>query len=238
MSKEKRLVILNDVHAGSKFAAVPERWKLRDYGYAPSTEANQWIYERYEGWVEEFKKPDILILAGDMVDGHAHINYGTEVWGDGYEQYKLACYLVSKLEAKEIYVIFGSKYHVQLMGTPVEQFMAQALKAKGMGWRLRRELGGSIVSVAHHIGVSMTTWQYRTTALARELVLDRLQNEDKTANLLVRGHAHYFVYAGFSHQLGIINPGFQGQTPFGAMKCPEIIPKIGLLRVGFNLILR
>ncbi len=230
--KNKALVVINDLHSGSKYGPIPPRWRQSDRSLAPGTEANHWIYEKFESSAEEFKKPDILVCNGDITDGHQHINYGREVWAtDAIDQIKLGEYLISLYQPKELYIVYGSPYHVQYQGLQVERFIARSLKAKGAGWRLRRELGGTTCSIAHHITVSSTSWQYRLTPLGIQMVLDRLQNEDKSANLICRAHAHYYGFCGFAHQLAIIVPGYQGQTPYGAMKQPEVRPKIGMVAI-------
>lgn len=230
--REKRLVVINDLHAGSRYGPIPPGWKMSDGSLAPAKDANHWLYEQYEGWMEEFRKPDILLVNGDATDGHAHIDYGREVWAtDGIDQVKLAEYLISLWQPKELYIVYGSKYHVQYQGLLVERFIARDLKAKGCGWRLNRELGGIICSAAHKITVSKTSWQYRTTPLAIQMVLNRLQKKEKSAQLIIRSHAHYFCYAGFSDQLAMVTPGFQAQTPFQAYNQPEIESKIGMVSI-------
>jgi len=230
--KSKRLVVINDLHAGSKYGPIPPGWKQSDGAKAPGVEANHWLFEKFESAADEFKKPDILVVNGDITDGHQHINYGREVWAtDAIDQVKLGEHLIGLYNAKEIYVVYGSPYHVQYQGLQVERFIARSLKAKGVGWRLRRDLGGVTCSFAHHITVSSTSWQYRTTPLAVQMVLDKLHNEQNSANLICRGHAHYFCFAGFDNQLAIVVPGYQGQTPYGAMKQPEIRPKIGMVAI-------
>ena len=230
--KTKSLVVINDLHAGSKYAAIPEGWKMKDGLIAPTCEANHWLYECYIDWAKEFKKPDILVVNGDAVDGHQHLNYGAEVWStDGYDQYLLAKHLIELYDAKELYVVFGTPYHVAWAGTPVEQFIAESLHAKGCGWSVVQEWLGRKCVFSHHISVSASNWQYRTTPLARELVMDRLEWGTESAQLAVYSHAHYFCAVQFSDSLAIISPGFQGQTPYMARKMPRVRSKIGMIAI-------
>ena len=232
MAKELRLVQINDLHAGSRHAAIPPDWKMNDGATAPATEANHWIYEKLEACAEEFGKPDILIVDGDLVDGDDHLNYAREVWAtDPIDQINLGKHFIEMWNAKEVYVIYGSKYHVQLKGLPIEQVIAREVKAKAAGWRLVKDFAGVSTSISHKITFSKSSWQYRTTPLAIQMVLNRLQNGVNSADLILRGHAHYFCFAGFSDQLAMVVPGFQGQTPFMAQNFPELIPKIGMVSI-------
>mgnify|MGYP001604794637 FL=1 len=228
----KRLVVVSDIHPCSKFGPVPPDWKMTDGSPAHSTETTNEIYEFYLKCVENFGKPDILVCNGDLVDGIQHLNAGREIWSsEAHEQIALATHLLKMWRPKETYVTYGTRYHVESGGVMVERIIAQKLGAKLVGWQIPLKVEGCRCRFSHEISVSTSSWQYRTTSLSRELVLDRLQYGDESSNLLVFSHAHYFAYAGYSQQLGIINPGFQGQTPYGARKTPSITPKMGVVSI-------
>ncbi len=72
---------------------------------------------------------------------------------------------------------------------------------------------------------SVPTIQGNTTPLAREQVLAILN--DNPAHIVLRGHAHYFVYCGFTEHFGAVVPGFQTKTPFQGRISP-----LGEYRVG------
>ena len=230
----KRLVVISDLHTGSKFGPAPEDWKFNDGTIAPIREAQKFLYGKYLECVEEFGKPDILVVNGDVTDGIQHLSQGRETWTtEGLEQVRLGEHLVNLWNCKEIYFTKGSNYHVDFQGLPVEQVVAQRTKAKLFGQYIDLTVEGSRCNFSHEIPVSMTSWQYRTTPLAVQLVLDRLQNADASSNLIVRSHAHYFAFVGFSDQLGIVTPGFQGQTPYVAKKFPTMKPKCGVVSIEF-----
>ena len=228
-----RIAVVNDLHVGSKYAIVPDNWKMIDgESTAPQNAGARYLWQKYQEYIEEFKKPDILVVNGDAVDAQQHLSHKREVWAtDPLDQIALAEHLINMWEAKEIYVVYGTGFHVELEGLMLERILAKRISARGVGWKLRQTFNTAICSFAHHVPVSKVSWQYRTTPLAQQLVLDKLENEDQPANLLVRSHAHYFAYAGFSNQLAVITPGFQGQTPYGAKVSPEIKPKIGIVCV-------
>ena len=231
---ELRAVVISDMHGGSRFGPMPVDWKWADGTLAGASKPQEWLFDKYVDCVKEFHKPDILFVDGDAVDGHQHLNYATEVMNsDGFEQVRIAEFLIKLWKPKQIYIIYGSPYHVRFAGIMVERFIARHLRAKAAGWAYRGDINQVKTSIAHEITVSTTTWQYRTTPVAQQLVLNRLQKAEKSANLIIRAHAHYFTFAGFSDQLGVINPGWQGQTPYGAKKVPELIPKIGMF--WFNI---
>ena len=228
----KRLVVVSDIHPCSKFGPVPPDWKMTDGSPAHTTKTTQEIFTFYEKCIDNFGKPDVLICNGDLVDGIQHLNAGREVWStDTNEQIRLSTHLLNLWGAKEKYVTYGSRYHVESGGMMVERVIAQKIGAKLVGWQIPLTIEGQKCRFSHEISVSTSSWQYRTTSISRELVLDRLQRGDKSMNLLVFSHAHYFTFVGFSQQLGIINPGFQGQTPYGARKTPSTVPKMGVVSI-------
>jgi hypothetical protein len=226
------LVIFNDLHSGSSLSACPDNWRLLNGAtYRPND-----VQLKLDGYlrdcVREFHRPKWLLVDGDAMDGTGRIDSARDIaFTNPSDQLRLARHYIELWDAENILIAYGSRYHSDREGVRMERLLAEQVHAKDYGMVLRPTLNGVRCSFAHEIGVSSSGWQHQTTAPSIQLILNRLQREEQSANLLVRAHRHKPGFVGYSNQLAIIGACFQAQTPFMAQKMPEAIPKIGVIEV-------
>ena len=93
-----------------------------------------------------------------------------------------------------------------------------------------------VFNFAHHISSSISGWNYRSTAIAKEMMLGQLNASHKYPfDVLVRSHIHYFWSVESAGKLGVITPAWQLQTPFMLRKgTMGTIPDIGAVRFVVN----
>lgn len=249
-----KIVAVSDMHVGSLVG-------LADPAETPTKDAAAPVREAlFECWKEsaagEWHAPDALIVNGDAIDGPNRKNGGCGTWtNDFLEQCEHAADLIRMWDAKRIYVIRGSGYHVSPAnsGLQVEEYMARRLNAEEYpgqdrvkpghrdrsGWSWYLHFDGVTFHASHKIAVSRV-FHYQSTPTARQMLQAKLNDamrhlgpEMKT-RVVLRGHAHYFNHVEYSGSDGYVLPCWKGQDEFGLSNGPlDISPDIGF--VGFKV---
>ena len=186
-----KVVAIADLHVGS-------HWGLADPSVTGAFTKGKQIQERlFEKWKKstqgEWSNPDVLVLDGDIVDGQGQKDGGSLQWTTNIEDQINHCVdLVRMWNARKIYVIWGSKYHVGIgrdTGMCAEELLAQKLggeeypnqehlpeeyrQRSGIHWFLTFE--GTTVHFSHHVGFSRV-FHYMSTPVAREMMNARLND--------------------------------------------------------------
>lgn len=231
----KEILLLSDLHVGSLWGLWPPDYEVQD------PRSGEWIRfvqnrtqeKLWKHWLSMLKavNPEIIIFNGDLVDGQQRRANGREVVTSRIEWQAEALLQVIDTLPRDIpwYFTAGTDYHEMPDGQPVEQWIAGKLGAE-FGDDLLIDECGIRLHVGHPIPVSSSSWQYRTTPLARDLLLLALNSAEERygkVDVAVRSHAHYFCQAGFSSQLGVITPCWQTRTPYAVKKDLISPPDIG-----------
>jgi hypothetical protein len=91
------------------------------------------------------------------------------------------------------------------------------------------------VYAQHKISVSKSTWQYRSTPIGRALVLAALnESEFGHYDIVLKSHAHYYTYVGFSNSIGMTLPCWKAYDPFGDTNIEFNNPALGYVRFDFE----
>lgn len=237
----KRVLVVSDIHVGHKFAVSPLSFELSDGGVYQANRVQKALYQAWNEVATEWKNPDILVVNGEPIDGAQPKNLGVEVWTTDYlEQIKASIELIRMFNAKKIYVTRGSNYHVTVGGVSVEEIFGQMVGAERVDGRhvfpeLFLDVDGTSFQFAHHIASSASGWQYKSTPIAKELMLLKLvENRKYPADIIVRSHVHYYWAVQTASHLGLITPAWQLQTWFMMQKSTaSTVPDIGAVR--FNV---
>jgi hypothetical protein len=97
------------------------------------------------------------------------------------------------------------------------------------------DINGKRIYAQHKISVSKSSWQYRATPLGRALVLAALNEKEMGHyDIVLKSHAHYFCYVGFSNSLGMILPAWKAYDSFGDTNIEFANPALGYVRYDFN----
>ena len=221
----KSIVFLSDFQVGHDLAILPPKVELQSAAPAsPSivyaNDVQKALYRAYMQLVKAWGRPDILVLNGEPIDGQQSKNMGVEVvTANLHDQLNIAKDLIELWNAKSIYLTRGTDYHSTLKGIPLEEVFgemvgAEFIKGHYAPHELQLEEEGVRFNIAHHIGGSR--WMhYRHTPISRELAQHLINvaiHRKWEADVLIRSHAHYYVYAGNKHMLGIVTPAWQTQT--------------------------
>ncbi len=244
MAKAKRGVLISDLHVGSRVG-------LSHPDYGPSKGGCQHIRDLlWKHWKEcsggAWHKPDFLVVNGEATDGQGRRSGGSEQWTtDIQEQVTCAVELVKMWDAKKVYVIRGSGYHVEVgqTGMCADELFAKEIGATKAGQRscsamdMTSTVGGVTFHFAHIVGFSQN-FAYRGTPLNVELLHAALHGEiddngtKRKVQILVRGHAHYYWHSESATSHAFILPCWQGKTMFmRRRKSLAVNPHIGFVGV-------
>jgi predicted phosphodiesterase len=182
-----------------------------------------------------------VVIVGDVVDGKQFKSHGSELCLPLIVDQEEAseAILTPLLSATKcpVYFVKGTFYHDDEAGRSVDN-VAKALKGtiyEGLGSGtyaksvLDLNVDGVICDFSH--GISVSGGLYRAVAIDREGLWSKLASkEDETpeADVIVRGHAHYFIHTEHTSTHSLILPAWQLQTDFMRKNSRyRMIPDIG-----------
>jgi hypothetical protein len=140
--------------------------------------------------------------------------------------------VIDTLPKVPFYFTQGTDYH-EIEDMPAEQYIAARYGAE-FGDDLLIDECGIRIHAQHFIPVSQSSWQYRSTPVARDellLAVNNAQEKYGEVDLAIRSHAHYFVSVSFRSQFGLISPCWQTRTPYAVKKGILSPPDIGWVMV-------
>lgn len=223
-SVPKRVVVISDLHSGHFVGLTPPEYdghfgaKTRKYHFQSARRA---YWDFYAAELDALQPIDVLMVNADCIDGKGARSGGTEqLTTDREEQVQMAADAIKYAKAKEIYMTFGTGYHVGDEEDWEDQ-VASLVGARKIGSHIWVNVNGLIFDLKHHISGSQTPTG-RQTPLARERLWNILWSEwDEypRSDILIRSHVHYHVYTGGYHWLAMTTPALQGYgTKFGARR--------------------
>ena len=241
----KSAVIVSDIHDGDDHAVCTESpEKIDGENYVPN-KIQQTLLETWkEAWKDLIqKKPNIIVVNGEPVNGANRRNLGAGVWStnlvDQIRDFKKLMKFAPK--SNKLLFIRGSGYHVTVDGaTPIEEIVAEELKADryrafgGSGFtddEATIEMHGKYFNFTHHVGFAQWA-QYKPTSLAKEMVkLHFDQGKREHTDVTIRSHVHYYVEIRFPNTLGFTTPAWKLPDSFMYRRGIPAIPDIGLMEV-------
>jgi predicted phosphodiesterase len=194
--KTGRITIVSDLHAGSRFAPVPPRYRLMGAdGVDAAHKVQDHLYKCWEHFVETVPPGEELLLNGDLFDGEDYKDRAQGVvTASLHQQSRIAEDMLLPLCEKHdrVRIIRGTPYHEHV---EVIEALAKSLGAEQHSpgkfsseiWEW--EFGGLRFQATHHISM----WLYQAGAADKEagLYLAAVaQGKAKMADILIRSHVH------------------------------------------------
>jgi len=243
MNALKRVVIISDLHCGHNVGLTPSPWQYREVK-DDITKRNKFAAVQEEMWkwylkeirlCNKYKKPDLLIVNGDCIDGSGKINAGTElITTDRHQQCEMAIDCINRWDAKEIIMIYGTPFHAG-KEEDWESIIAKKVGAK-IGSHEWISVNNTTFDVKHKVGSSGVP-HGRFTAIAKAALWSKLWSEvglTPKADIIIRSHAHFYSEMRDRDTIGIITPALQGMgSKFGARQCEGLVD-IGLVIIDLN----
>lgn len=235
---DRRVVVVSDLHCGHIAGLTPpqfqegtrepeDKWDevTRLHNKADTVVKETW--EHYTRLAAELQPIDVLLVAGDCVDGTGDKTGGAELLeADPEVQQSMAAACLKVMRAKKIVIVYGTAYHVGHKGYDYENGVARRVKAEKIGAHDWPEINGLVFDLKHKIGRSSIP-HGRATPMKRAALWNALWADEDLqprARVVLRGHVHYFDYEGNSTHLGIILPALQAMgTRYGARECEGIV---------------
>jgi hypothetical protein len=239
----RRILCVSDIHPGSIFGMLPP-----DFVASTGMPVHQAVWQRYlwECWLDMIawatKAPlDAIVVVGDVVEGKQFKGHCSElclplVLDQEEASQAILGPLIAKAKCKT-YFVKGTFYHDDELGRSVDN-VAKGLKATvydGLGTGkyakevLDLDVDGVVLDFSH--GISVSGGLYRAVSIDREALWSALAgkaDQVPKADVIIRGHAHYFVHVEHSSKHGLILPAWQLQTSFMRKNSRyRMIPDIG-----------
>lgn len=237
----RSVLVVSDIHVGHRLGL----WhpSLKDpLGETTSMNAGQrWLYECWRELyrIAKERKPAVLVVNGDLLDGEGRASMGTEQATTlTVAQQKGAIKLLEPFAdiVDEVFVLVGTPYHDGVNGSNVEA-VASALgavpRANNKDWHshehLDLDVDGVIINFNHEIAVASSF--YRATPYYREAMfaaMAELSGAYPHAKCIVRSHAHSWIHVEnvSTHVVG--TPCWELQTFYMTRKSPyRMVPDIG-----------
>ena len=222
MKGRKRIVAVSDLHCGSVVGLTPPgQWHKKEAVRSVQRELWGW----YDREIRALGKVDAVLVLGDAIDGKGQRQGGIEQYTtDMIEQAEIAAQCLGIINTKQFVMCAGTPYHTG-QEEDFETLIAKELHATfgGHEWA---EAYGVVFDLKHKIGSSAVP-HGRHTAMARERLWNQLwalRDGAPKADILLRGHVHYFNYCGGPTWLGMTLPALQGLgSRYGVRQCSGIV---------------
>lgn len=233
-SRLKRIVAISDLHSGHVAGLTPPGYRSpAAHKTARAIQAELWSY--YSRTLDALQPIHALLVLGDCIDGKGDRSGGTEqITSDLQEQCDMAAFAIKAAKAKSVVMVHGTPYHVGPEGEDYERIIAREVGAT-IGGHEWAECYGVVFDLKHKVGSSSTD-HGRHTAIAREKTWNELwalRNGAPRADIILRGHVHYFRHCGGPGWLAMTMPALQGfGSKYGTRQCSGIVD-VGL--VSFDL---
>jgi hypothetical protein len=235
----KKLLIVGDMHIGKRVSLMPDEVYIDQAERKMVIESNKIqkaIFSKWEEMVDDVGRVDAVINLGDTCDGTNRKSGGTGLWTTDISlQMQVACDLLGQIKTNKHIGVQGSYYHVG-DNLSSDRHVTDNLSGT-FGDELAVVVGDKRIHVSHDVGVSSSAYMYRTTPIAQQMMLGKLADEYKGFNLILRGHAHYFVHVEFHHSHGVICPCWSSRDEFVARRSLAYMPHMGyiVLNIGDSI---
>ena len=235
----KKILIIGDMHVGSNVALMPEevltdKTERENCQLIQASPVQKVILKKWHEMVDTEGKVDALVVNGDIVDGYNRKSNGIGCWTTDMEvQMRTAKKLIQEIHYKKLYGTQGSLYHTN-DNISVDKLVIESLNGS-FSHDMALKADNIRMHFAHKIGVSSSTWQYRTTPIAKEMVMNELNQLDfEKFHIIARNHAHYYCAVQFGKSLGLICPCWKGRDEFVKLLGLTYNPSIGYVVLEIN----
>lgn len=226
----KRILCLSDTHPGSIDGMLPPDFRSSAGFTVKQNPGQAYLWECWLDMIEwaTAKPLDGIVIVGDVVEGKQPKGRGGELCLSLMKDQENASKIILKTlldaaKCPKVYFVKGTFYHDDEMGRSVDN-IAEALKASeyeglGVGTYAKEvldlDVDGVVFDFSH--GISVSGGLYRAVAIDREALWSALAGKDgkaPKADVIVRGHAHYFVHVEHKSKHAMILPAWQLQTSY------------------------
>lgn len=242
--KRVRVLIINDLHDGSIHAICSEKPIAEGKKYVPNA-SQVTLLKGWKECIKMFKDdpPDVIVINGEPVEGNNKKGFSKELWSqelvDQVRDFKKLFDMIPQKYEKDgkifyslpkdsgvdgkitksltkIYLTRGSAYHVDIEGTPIEEFVGDYIHAETYNnlkanYHVQLRINGKLLSFAHETGYSKN-YPARGNKLAQEWTThaaSAMSEKDKW-DYSIRAHIHQINIRSFGTKwTGITCPAWK-----------------------------
>lgn len=234
--KNKRMVVVSDLHSGHEYGLCPPGTHRRD----KSSKTGRFecaLWDFYTKAIDALKPIDILLVNGDAIDGKGESSGGVELLTtDRLDQAQIAADAIAYAEAKTIRLMYGTRRHVgqdeDYEKVIVDKLKGSDVKIGGHGFF---SVNGRKVDVKHKVGSSSVP-HGRMTPLAKAALWNKIwaaEGRQPKGEIFIRSHIHYYAYCGGFGWVAISTPALTYNSHFGVRVCEGLVD-VGLLAFDFD----
>jgi len=217
----KKIVIVSDTHCGSVYGLTPPSQFTTHH---KKIQLESW--KAYQQMTQAWANPDILVINGDAIEGSQSKQGSAElITPDRNVQAQMAVECAKEWKPKQIFMTYGTAYHVGEKAEDFEFTIANTLNEKiptVIEGRLFLEIEGMTFDVRHKVGTSGIP-HGRATALLKEMMWDLIEEakgNGPKVDIIIRSHAHYHIWVEDPEKTMIITPGLQlKRGRYGTREC-------------------
>lgn len=221
----KRIVVISDLHCGHRTGLTPPKFVSERPGERKFQAVREVCWDAFSQGIKKVSPFDILIVNGDVIDGHGEKSGGAELaFADINDQKDMAIKVVKFCQkigqCEETMFTYGTAYHAG------QKFDYERDIAMAVGATIESHIFGScqgvVFDIKHHTNSSSVP-HGRCTPIDRAGLWNDLwylkNNEQPLASVIVRSHTHYLKVTMDTRRTSVITPALQGYgTKYGARR--------------------
>lgn len=245
----KKLCIISDLHCGHKVGLTPPKYQeplhQRNKHLANLARYQRRYWNFYTNAIDKHGPFDVVFDLGDNIDGKGERSGGTEqITCDRNQQCETAVECITRATGKQTESLpsgtiiakrdTGARL-IMVKGTPAhvgsdedtEEIVANLAGAEKIGAHEYVDIEGVVFDLKHQPAGGSQVPHGRHTGIARDRLWNLLWNDAANfpkADVLLRGHVHYFNYCGGPDWLAMTLPALQGLgSKYGTLRCSGIV---------------
>jgi hypothetical protein len=224
----KKVLASGDWHCGHEYGLCPPAfWPLLALLPEKDQAFHRDLWQWFEASVRDHGPWDVFIGMGDMVDGQGARSKGTEqLTTDMLKQVEIAANVLNAIpmaEGGRHFFVRGTPYHTG-DGEQYEDLLAARINGtiENHVWL---DVHGCVIDARHHVGGSSIPHGKATPLMKQVLWSHEWEREGgPRANLLLRGHTHYYIGAETDHYKAFVVPPMQAPgSRYGELRCDGVV---------------
>lgn len=228
------ILCISDMHVGHKLALMPPVLKAFDVNanrqlLFKASKVQLKIWDEWAKMCKDNSKVDYLVINGDLCDGVNYHGRGEGCWSTEAEAQVAACNeLLDMVKARRTLITQGSGYHTG-HNPSLDAYVANK-RGAAFDNEIMLAAGGLQFWFKHEVPISSSPDRRPNTLAGAFRDADYYEAEYGRTNVVVRGHAHYYVDVRFADIHGVVLPGWKGKDAFQAKLKSGYVPELGWVR--------
>lgn len=234
MAETLSFLAVSDLHVGHKLGLMPPLVEMYDANShhrmkVRASEVQRKIYEEWRFMVRENQGVDYLLGNGDLCEGQNRFEGGYGCWSTEAETQVTTCInLLEQIRAKRVLITQGSGYHTG-HNPSLDAYVANKMGAVFENEAVLK-VGGIQFWCKHEVPISAKLENRPNTLGGSFRDAEIYREEYGDIDVILRGHAHYFLEVRQPGVHGVVLPGWKGKDAFQQKQKNGYAPHLGWVR--------